>query len=138
MGGAGVLRMLAKAPGRVRKLVGLTPVGAQPTPFDEAGHDLFWGAVDDPGKRFGIIDFTTGNRNTATWVQSRRRPLAEPLDGRGLRRRARGLGCHPDFLAEIAGSETPMLVVAGEHDPALGEATVRQTWEPHFPNCRST
>ena len=135
MGGAGVLRILAKAPGRVRKLVGLTPVGASPTPFDEAGRDLFWGAVDDPGKRFGIIDFTTGNRNTATWVQgvvdhSLSHSTVEGFAG------ALEAWAAPDFLAEIAGSETPMLVVAGEHDPALGEATVRQTWEPHFPNCQ--
>ena len=42
----------------------------------------------------------------------------------------------PDFLAEVAGNQTPMLVIPGEHDPALGEAAVRETWEPHFPNCQ--
>ena len=135
MGGAEVLRILAKAPGRVRKIVGITPVGASPTPFDEAGRDLFWGAVEDPGKRFGIIDFTTGNRNSATWVQS-------VVDHSLTNSTTEGfLGAleawaGPDFLDEIAGSETPMLVIPGEHDPALGEATVRQTWEPHFPNCQ--
>ena len=129
------LRILAKAPGRVRKIVGITPVGASPTPFDEAGRDLFWGAVEDPGKRFGIIDFTTGNRNSATWVQS-------VVDHSLTNSTTEGfLGAleawaGPDFLDEIAGSETPMLVIPGEHDPALGEATVRQTWEPHFPNCQ--
>jgi len=135
MGGAEVLRILAKAPGRVRKLVGLTPVSASPTPFDEAGRDLFWGAAEDPGKRFGIIDFTTGNRNTATWVQqvvdhSLSHSTTEGFAG------ALEAWAGPDFLAEISGSETPMLVIAGEHDPALGEATVRQTWEPHFPHCQ--
>jgi pimeloyl-ACP methyl ester carboxylesterase len=35
MGGAEVLRILAKAPERVDKLIGITPVGAAPTPLDE-------------------------------------------------------------------------------------------------------
>jgi len=134
MGGAEVLRVLAKAPGRVRKIVGITPVGASPSEFDEAGHDLFYGAVDDEGKRFGIIDFTTGNRNTATWVRS----VAEHSMLRSTKEGFHGAlvaWATPDFLDEIAGDETPMLVIPGEHDPALGEATVRQTWEPHFPNC---
>ncbi|MBK8468623.1 MAG: alpha/beta hydrolase [Candidatus Phosphoribacter sp.] len=134
MGGAEVLRILAKAPGRVRSIVGITPVGATPSEFDEAGHDLFYGAVDDEGKRFGIIDFTTGNRNTATWVasvveHSMRRSTTEGFQGALI------AWATPDFLGDIAGSETPILVIAGEHDPALGEATVRQTWQPHFPNC---
>ena len=30
----------------------------------------------------------------------------------------------------------PSLVAPGEHDPALGRATVEQTWLPLFPNAR--
>ena len=37
---------------------------------------------------------------------------------------------------EVRGKELPVLVVVGEHDPALGEETVRQTWLPLFPNAR--
>ena len=135
MGGAEILRILAKAPGRVNKLVGITPVGASPTPFDEAGHNLFYGAAENRDFRFGIIDFTTGNRNTPTWVNS----VVEHSLTRSTKEGFHGAlvaWAEPDFLAEIAGSEHEMLVIPGEHDPALGEATVRQTWEPHFPNCR--
>ncbi len=134
MGGAEVLRVLAKAPERVRKLVALTPVGAAPTPLDEAGHDLFFGAPDEAGKRFGIIDFTTGNRNTATWVQSVVDHSLTHSTVEGFRG-ALVAWVSPDFLDEVAGNDTPILVVPGEHDPALGLATVEQTWAPHFPNC---
>ena len=41
-----------------------------------------------------------------------------------------------DFADEVRGKELPVLVVVGEHDPALGEETVRQTWLPLFPNAR--
>lgn len=134
MGGAEVLRILAKAPGRVRKLVGLTPVSASPTPFDEAGHDLFWGAAEDPGKRFGIIDFTTGNRLTPVFVQSVVEWSLEHSD-RDAFAGAVEAWANADFLDEVKGNETPMLVIPGQHDPALGEATCNQTWVPNFPNC---
>ena len=133
MGGAEVLRVLATAPERVDTLVGLTPVGAQPTPFDEAGADLFYGAPDDDGRRYGIVDFTTGNRLTPTFVRSivdwsREQSTVDAFRG------AVQAWANADFLDEVAGNDTPMLVLVGEHDPALGQATCSQTWAPHFPN----
>lgn len=134
MGGAEVLRVLALAPERVTRLVGLSPVGAQPVPFDEAGHDLFFGAPTDREKRYGVVDMTTGNRLTPTWVDavvdwSLSHSSVEGFAG------ALQAWAHADFLDEVKGSLTPMLVIAGEHDPALGEDTVRQTWAPHFPDA---
>ena len=70
MGGALVQRVLALAPERVEALVGVCPVSSTPTPFDDAGRDLFWGAAEDRDKRYGIVDFTTGNRNTPVFVNS--------------------------------------------------------------------
>ena len=134
MGGAEVLRILAKAPERVDKLIGITPVGAAPTPLDEAGHDLFFGAPDDDAKRFGIVDFTTGNRLTPQFIQSivdwsREHSTVEAFRG------AVDAWVNADFLAEVKGNGTPILVIPGEHDPALGAETVNQTWKPHFPNA---
>ena len=40
-----------------------------------------------------------------------------------------------DFAGELAGSSVPVLVIPGRHDPALGEATVRQTWLSLFPHA---
>jgi pimeloyl-ACP methyl ester carboxylesterase len=134
MGGAEVLRVLAKAPDRVEKIVAVTPVGAQPVPLDEAGHDLFFGAPDDAGKRFGIIDFTTGNRLAATFVQSVVDWSLTHSTVEGFRG-AVVAWTNPDFLDEVQGRDLPILVIPGEHDPALGEATVNQTWKPFFPNC---
>jgi pimeloyl-ACP methyl ester carboxylesterase len=135
MGGAVVQRVLARAPERVEALVGINPVSSMPTPFDEDGRALFWGAAENRGNRFGIIDFTTGNRNTAVWVnqvvdhsleQSTKEAFANVLEA----------WANADFADEVRGKELPVLVVVGEHDPALGEETVRQTWLPLFPNAR--
>ncbi|HRC41739.1 alpha/beta fold hydrolase [Nostocoides sp.] len=134
MGGAEVLRILAKAPDRVRKLVGVTPVGAQPVPLDDAGTELFFGAPDDRAKRYAIIDFTTGNRLTPTFVNA---IVEHSLQNSTVAafRGALEAWVNPNFLAAVEGNQTPMLVLAGEHDPALGLATVSQTWAPYFPNC---
>ena len=68
MGGKFAHRVLLAAPDRVRALVGLNPVPAGATPFDESGWALFYGAADHPGNRAAIIDFTTGNRLTKTFI----------------------------------------------------------------------
>lgn len=135
MGGAEVLRVLTRAPDRVRKVVGISAVGASPGEFDEAGRELFWGAAQDPDKRFTIIDFTTGNRLTAVWIRtmvenSLANSTVEAFAG------ALEMWANPDFLSEVRGNPTPTLAIAGDHDPALGEPAVRQAWEAHLPSCR--
>lgn len=135
MGGAVIQRVLALAPERVEALVGVCPVSSMPTPFDADGRALFWGAADDRDNRFGIIDFTTGNRNTAVWVN---RVVEHSLENSTREAFANVLEAWAtsDFADQVRGSEVPVLVVVGAHDPALGEETVRQTWLPLFPNAR--
>ena len=134
MGGAAALRTLADDAGRVLAVVGISPVCAMPTPFDEDGRALFWGAPTDPAKRAAIIDFTTGNRNTAVWVGQ---VAAHSLQNSTVEAFAGYLEAwaHADFADELAGVDVPVLVVPGRHDPALGEATARQTWLKLFPHA---
>jgi pimeloyl-ACP methyl ester carboxylesterase len=40
------------------------------------------------------------------------------------------------FVERIQGKTLPVLVVAGEHDPALGAETCKATWLQHYPNAR--
>ena len=40
------------------------------------------------------------------------------------------------FAERIQGKTLPVLVVAGENDPALGAETCRATWLKHYPNAR--
>lgn len=134
MGGTGALRVLATAPGRVRKIVGIDPTGAAPFPMDESGRALFYGAPASRDNRYAIVDFTTGNRLTPTWVNrvvdSSYANSTVPAYTRALENFA-----EPDFLAEVKGSTVPMLVIVGEHDPGVGEAFARANWEANFPNC---
>ena len=93
MGGKAIQRVYADAPDRVKVLIGIAPIHASAFPFHEDGWALFDGAAESDDKRFAIIDFTTGNRNSATWVPrwpaTRSRPRPAKPSARTFLRGAR-------------------------------------------------
>ena len=134
MGGMAVQRVLVAAPARVRKLVALTPVPASGVPFDDAGWALFNGAAANPDNRHAIIDYTTGNRLSKTWV---RRMVdyslacaAQPAFAAYLRAWAK-----TDFSGDVAGMPLPVKVIVGEHDPALTPTMMQMTFLSTYPDC---
>jgi pimeloyl-ACP methyl ester carboxylesterase len=135
MGGVAAQRVLADAPDRVERLVGISPVPAGGVPFDEQGWALFDGAAERPGNRRAIIDLTTGNRLSGRWldemVQESLRNSTTEAFGAYL-----AAWAHADLVREIAGNPVPALAVVGEHDPALGEAAMKESWLTHYPNSR--
>lgn len=132
MGGAAAARILADAPDRVRKLVGISPVPSTGFPFDEAGWALFDGAADSPENRRTIIDFTTGNRNTGVWLDQMVQHSLSTSDRDAFAAYLVAWG-KADFAVEPAG--TPVKLIAGQHDPALGEEFVRSAWLSAFPDA---
>src|SRR5437588_12659020 len=68
MGGMAAQRVLADAPKRVRRLVAISSAPATGVPFDDQAWQLFAGAAADDGNRAAIVDFSTGNRLTQTWI----------------------------------------------------------------------
>jgi pimeloyl-ACP methyl ester carboxylesterase len=133
MGGSVMQRVYADAPDRVKALVGVSPVPASGVPFDEQSRQLFDGAADSPGNRRAIIDFTTGNRLTGTWLDAMVRHSLENSD-RDAFAAYLPAWADTDFHTEIAGSRVPVQVVAGAHDPALGAETMRTTFGAWYPN----
>lgn len=135
MGGSAAQRVLSLAPDRVTRLVGISPVPASGVPFDDQGWGLFSGAAEDDANRAAIVDLTTGNRLTRTWIDTIVRHSVERSTreafGAYLRSWARD-----DFAAEVRGLEVPALAVVGEHDPALGADTVNATWMQTYPNAQ--
>lgn len=134
MGGMAIQHVLADAPERVQALVGVTPVPASGVPFDEQGWAFFSSAEKEPAARRGILDLTTGNRLTGTWLDAM---VAQSLATSD----AEAFGAYltawakTDFLGRVKGRDVPVLVVPGQYDPALGEATCRATWMEHYPGA---
>ncbi|GAB3980696.1 alpha/beta hydrolase [Actinoallomurus acanthiterrae] len=137
MGGAVMQRVMLDAPGRVRRLVGVSPVPASGVPFDEQGWALFSGAADEPGNRRAIIDLTTGSRLPAAWLEEM---VAASLANSTVPafRAYLAAWARTDFHAEVVGDPTPVLVIAGGHDPAMSADLMRGTWLEWYPNAELT
>lgn len=133
MGGSVMQRVYADAPERVRALVGVSPVPAGGVPFDEQSWQLFSSAADSPGSRRAIVDFTTGNRLTGTWLDAMVRHSLDESD-RDAFAAYLPAWAQTDFHTEIKGSEVPIQVIAGTHDPALGPQTIEATFGAWYPN----
>lgn len=134
MGGMAVQQVLAEAPERVQSMIGISPVPAGGVPFDEAGWALFHSAAKDPSARRAILDLTTGNRLTGTWLNTMVRNSLENTDEAAFAGYLEAWA-HSSFVERIEGKTLPVLVVAGEHDPALGVETSKATWLQHYPNA---
>ena len=133
MGGKAAASLLAQAPERVRALVGVAPVAPAPVPLDEDGRGLFFGAPESDENRRAIIDFTTGGRNSAAWLDdmvasSRANSSLEAFTG------AVESWVGDDYLAEVGRPETPIACIVGEHDPALSADVMKQSWMQIYPN----
>ena len=108
---------------------------ASGVPFDDAGWAFFSSAARDAAARKGIIDLTTGNRLSGVWLDAMVKSSLTHSDVDAfdayLTAWARSA-----FVERIQGQTLPVLVVAGEHDPALGPQTCKTTWLQHYPNAR--
>ena len=134
MGGAAIQHVLAQAPERVQALVGITPVPASGVPFDAQAWQLFSAAATDPQARRAILDFSTGQRLSATWLDAM---VARSLQGSLPEAFAAYLPswARSDISERVRGAQLPVKVLAGEHDAGLGEAFLRQTWLELYPHA---
>jgi pimeloyl-ACP methyl ester carboxylesterase len=96
---------------------------------------LFSAAANDPATRRAIIDLTTGNRLPARWLDAM-------VDASVAHSDSGAVGDYltawakTDLVDRILGKTLPVLVLAGENDPALGADTCRATWLQHYPQGR--
>jgi pimeloyl-ACP methyl ester carboxylesterase len=138
MGGMFIQRVWAEAPQRVEKLVALTPIPANGYPFDEASYAFFANAADHEDVRRQIVDKTTGNRLTPTWLD---RIVQHSLQNSTTAAFAAYLNtwARDDFSAQIKSSKenpVPIQIIIGEHDPAVQAALIKDTFMAWYPNAR--
>ena len=133
MGGKIAHQILLQAPDRVHKLIGLNPVPAGAVPMDEQGWALFSGAPGNPGNRAAIIDFTTGSKLTATFINH---VVQHSLENSTVEAFAAYLQAwaRSDFSDQAKpDTSTPVKVIVGVNDPALSADVMEQTWLVFFP-----
>lgn len=141
MGGMAIQRVFVDAPDRVQAMIGVAPVPANGSPFDEEGWALFSGAASNDENRKAIIDFTTGHRNTQIWIDqmvaysvehSTREAFGAYLEA----------WAKSDFLAEVEATyaeHKPLVhLIVGAHDGALGPGAMKETWRTTYPRASMT
>jgi pimeloyl-ACP methyl ester carboxylesterase len=132
MGGSAAQRVFADVPDRVTALIGISPVPASGVPFDDDSWALFDGAARDDGNRYAIIDFTTGNRQSKTWIDQ-----MVAFSVASSTREAFGAyltsWAKYDFAAELPTPAVPVKAIVGQFDPALGADTINATWAQQLP-----
>jgi len=134
MGGKAAQKIVALAPERVRRVVGISPVPASGTGFDEPTAALFRSAIDSPQVRRGILDHGTGGRYHDAWLDrmvehSWKRSTPEAFASYLASWSAE------DFHAEVVGTPTPFKIVVGAHDPDLSAAAMSATVLQWFPQA---
>ena len=137
MGGMAMQRLILDIDDhkRVKSAVGIAPVPACGGQLDEQAWALFEGAIKNNENRYNILDFTTGNRNSAQWlnymVERSHASTTESAYAGYLNAFAKG-----DFADEAKGLETPTLVCTGEHDLAFTKEVMEATYLAWLPNAQ--
>ena len=135
MGAKVAHQMLLQAPERVDKLVGLNPVPANAVPMDEQAWELFSGAPANAGNRAAIIDFTTGSKLTATFINHVVRHSLENSNEAAFAAYLQAWA-KSDFSGKVqADTSTPVKLIIGVNDPALSAEVMEQTWLVFFPEA---
>jgi pimeloyl-ACP methyl ester carboxylesterase len=137
MGGMAMQRLILDINDRkrVKSAIGIDPVPACGGQLDEQSWTLFEGAIKNDENRYGILDFTTGNRNSAQWlnymVERSRASTTESAFAGYLDAWAK-----ENFEAEANGLDTPTLICIGEHDLAFTKEAMESTYLAWLPNSK--
>ncbi|NLU71063.1 alpha/beta hydrolase [Streptomyces sp. HNM0574] len=134
MGGAVVQRLLALAPERLRRVVGVSPVPASGLPMPPEQWELFAAAAHEPANRRAILDLTTGGQRPAAWLDRMVRRSLERSDA-GAFRAWLDSWAGEAFETEVEGTPVPSLAVTGALDPALSAGLARETWMRWYPRA---
>lgn len=137
MGGMAMQQvMLDIAPrSRVKTMVGIGPVPACAYALDAESAALFNAALSEDTARYHILDFTTGNRHSAVWLNhmvERSRATTTSAAYAAYLQAWTGGG----FADAVQGLETPVLVCIGEYDLAFTAEFMAATWLSWFPNAK--
>jgi esterase len=135
MGGVAIQRvLLAAAPGRIERMVAIAAVPACSSRMDETRLAMFDKAAHSLEQRRFILDFSTGKRLPATWLQRLAAESAAQAAAPAFSGYLRDWGT-VDFSGRVADNPTPVKVIVGALDPTLTPVLMESTWLTWYPNA---
>ena len=72
---------------------------------------------------------------TLDQIRSIVHPTSDPDESKTLSAANLVAWAETDFSSDVQGNKTPLLVLLGEHDPALGLPVMQATFQQQYPNC---
>lgn len=141
MTGMATQRIAADAPARIKSAVAVCPISAAGNRLNDEAKAFFASTAENDEAFRRLMIFVSGGLSDM-WAQVKlhqNRTTVAPACRAGYL----DMLVNTNFVEEVRGLETPFLVIAGEKDPGLGEAAMRETflaWHPHasllmIPNC---
>lgn len=118
MGGKAAQLLAALVPGRVDKLIAVSPVLADPVPFDKPTRELFEQAAESPEHRTAIVQSSVANATSPTWV-------SRVVENSVTRYEKTAFASYfkswseDDFSDVIRDMEVDTLVIVGAQDPVI-------------------
>lgn len=133
MGGVFMQKVLADSTTPIASLIGVSAVAAAGTPFDEDSRKLFASAGQNTESRRAIIDFTSGSRQPAAWLNDLtestvRNSTAEAVEKYFF------AWANCNFADDLGTQDLPVYILTGDLDPAVTKTAVEAACSPIYPN----
>lgn len=135
MGGMVIQKMALKAPDRLQSAIAATPVPASGFDMDSDTRGFFQSSADDDTALTEIFNILTGQRHATSFLQGLTAAARQSTT------RAAYLGylkawTKTNFADDAKQIKTPILVIAGAKDGALGPDTMNDTYMKQLSNVR--
>lgn len=135
MGGMVLQKMALRAPARVLSGIAATPVAASGFEMDEGTRVFLQSAADDDVALTEIFNILTGKRHAKSFLES----LTQSARRSTTRNAFLGYldsWTRTNFAEEVKTIDTPILVIAGAHDGALGPSAMKASYLKQLRNVQ--
>jgi len=137
MSGLVVQRIAQLAPGRIARIVAITPAPPAGMGLDQPTVDFFRSiALANDEERFSAVGPMWGTRLSETWIRYKLRRCRETATPAAVAQYVELWGCS-DISQGARGIETPILIVAGAQDaPWFQAGALEASMLPYYPHAR--